>query len=120
MIGLATIKRYRNTLILAAVAAASAGAAWQAQGWRLGRQMAKAEAAHSQADVRRGNLANKAWADATKGAMDTLRRSKAALAAQRLANAELLRQVQLAQPKDPAYACRALPLPDTYLEQFRK
>lgn len=116
MIGLSALSKYRTVLVVAA----AAGAAWTVQGWRMGKQLAQQQNSAQAATIRRSYAATQSWVDAAKAAGDTIRMQRAALQAARVANAAMLARVRLAQPTDTAYSCRALPLPDTYLETFRR
>ncbi len=114
------ITTYRKALVLAAVATAAGSAAWTVQGWRMGKALAQQDAQHQAATVRRTNVAIADWNKAAVDVAEALRLSKAKLASERLANKRALDALRLAQPQDSSYACRRLPLPDNYLETFRK
>jgi hypothetical protein len=113
------ITAYRKVLVLGAVAAASAAAGWTVQGWRKGKELADLQTNHAQAEVRRQTAVGVEWAQATKGAMDSLAAAKQLLADERRRNAAKLAAVRAAQPTAPEFACRQLPLPETYLDSFR-
>ncbi len=111
---------YRNTIILAAVAVASAGAAWTAQGWRMSQSMAKQKAAHEASNVRRQAVALDDWHKVAIAAGQAAFDARQTLKAERAKNAVTLQRLRETQPTAPEFACRLLPLPDTYLETFRK
>lgn len=110
---------YRKALVLSAVAVSAGAAGWTINGWRKGKEMAETQLAHSQADVRRQVAVGEEWAKATRGALDTLKAARQALASQRVANQAMLRRMQEAQPSGAEWTCRQQPLPESYLETFR-
>lgn len=114
------VATYRKALVLAAVATASGAVAWQANGWRLGKQLAEQQAAANAATMKRQSTSLTDWQRADHQLAQVVLDAKAKLRAQRLANKALVDQVRLATPQAPEYACRAIPLPETYLEKFRK
>lgn len=111
---------YRKAIVLAAVAVGSAGAAWTAQGWRMGKQLAEQKAAHTAANVRRQAVALDAWHKAAIDAGQAAWEARETLRRERLANSVALKRLREQQPLNPEYACRMLPLPESYLEVFRK
>lgn len=115
----AWVTAYRKALVLSAVAVTAGGAAWTAQGWRMGKQLAQVQTASQAANVRRQAVVIQDWNQAAIDVAAQLRLSKDKLRAQRLANAAMLAKVRLASPQGPEYACRSLPLPASYLEKFR-
>jgi hypothetical protein len=88
-------------------------AGWVVNGWRLGEASATKEAARQTALTAR-------QAKAMQDALEAVTASQAALAAARATNAQLVRAAGQRAPTAPQYACRELPLPDDYLEAFRK
>lgn len=96
---------------LAAVALVSAG--WVTNGWRLGAQIAHKDAARQTALTERN-------AKAIHDALEAVTRSQAALDQERKANTKRVASAVQKAPKAPQYACRDIPLPEDYLEEFRK
>lgn len=113
------VTAYRKVLVLAAVAATGAAAGWTVNGWRKGKELSELQLSHSQAEVRRQTAVGVEWAQATKGALDSLAEARRQLADQRRRNAAQLAAVRAAQPTAPEYACRQLPLPAEYLQKFQ-
>lgn len=112
---------YTKVLIAAGIAAASASSAWAVQGWRMGQKLAEQQAAHQTKDIRRQAVALTEWNQAAHKSAQELMDAKAKLRAQRLANASLLAKVQeQAAQLGPEFACMDTPLPEAYLERFRK
>lgn len=110
---------YRKAIVLAAVAVGSAGAAWTAQGWRMGKQLAELKAAHTAAQVHRQAIALDDWHKAAVTAGQRAWDAQETLRKERLANSVALRRLREQQPADPEFACRMKPLPENYLEAFR-
>jgi len=113
------VTAYRKVLVLSAVAVSAGAAGWTVNGWRKGKEMAQLEAAQAQAETRRTRAVGEEWAKATAGALDTLASARRSLAQARAENAKTLAAMRAAQPQGPEYACRATPLPESYLEKFR-
>jgi hypothetical protein len=112
---------YRKALVLAAVAAAGASGAWAVQGWRMGKQLAEQKATYQARDIRRTNVALEDWHKAGHQAAQEVLDAKAKLRIQRQANAALLAKLQAARAQlGPDFACMDKPLPESYLETFRK
>lgn len=111
---------YRNAIILAGVAVASAGAAWTAQGWRKDKAMAVQMSSHKAADAARADARTVAWGRVAESLTAQLVDAHAKLASQRVANSAQLRRIQAEQAAMSAeYACRLKPLPEQYLESYR-
>lgn len=115
-----SIAAYRNAIILAAVAVGSAGAAWTVQGWRRDKAIAELTAAHTAAEAARADAKSRAWGQAAQALTEQVKAANAKLAIQRTANAAMLRRLQAEQAAMSGdYACRAKPLPESYLEVYR-
>lgn len=120
MIGLASIKRYRNFLILAAVTVAAGGSAWTAQGWRMGKRLEAQRADYAEAKGRRGQAYADTMAQAAQAATIRVTEAQALLAQARDIKAKALAEAAQKAPKGPAFDCLKVPLPDDYLETFRQ
>lgn len=100
-----------GAILLLAVGLFAAG--WQVNGWRLGAQIERKEAARQTALTAR-------QAKAMGEALEAVTAAQARLAAERKANAALVAKAAQEAPTAPAYDCRKAPLPETYLETFRQ
>jgi hypothetical protein len=115
-----SITPYRKALVLAAVAVGAGGAAWTVNGWRLGKELAEVKASQQAANASRSRVYAEQRDKALGEMVDQVLEGRRTLAAVRAANARKLAELRAAQPAGAEYACRQLPLPDTYLEKFRK
>ncbi len=121
MIGLPPwVTVYRKVLVLGAVAVSAGAAGWTMNGWRKGRELAQVQLAHSQAEVRRSVAVTADWVAANKATQDSLTAARELLRQERTRTAARLAAMRAAQPAGPDFACRNEPLPETYLETFRK
>jgi hypothetical protein len=95
------------------VCAALFSAGWVVNGWRLGEASATKEAARQSALNARAQAA-------ITDALAAVTRAHTDLEKARATNARLVREASQHAPTAPAFDCRNLPLPDLYLEDFRK
>lgn len=113
---LANLNPYARWIKLAAivlVCVALFAGGWVTNGWRLGEASASKEAARQSALNARAQAA-------ITDALGAVTRSQTALEQARKANARLVAEASQHAPTAPAFDCRNLPLPDLYLEDFRK
>jgi hypothetical protein len=111
--------KYKVALIAAAFAGA-AGAGWVANGWRLGKKLAAQESEYFQARARRGEDYADTLVKAAATAGETIRESQVILAHARTFKAKALAETRAKAPTAPEYGCLDKPLPEDYLETFRK
>lgn len=107
-----------GAIALAAVALVATG--WVTNGWRLGQKVAALETKVERKEVARQTALNERQAKAIADALAAVTRSQTALEAARQENARLVSKAAQKAPTAPQYACRDIPLPDDYLEEFRR
>lgn len=116
MIGLA---KYKAVLVAAALVG-SAGAGWLAQGWRMGKRIEAQRADYAEAKGRRGQAYADTLAQASLAATARITEAQAILSQARAIKAKALAETAAKAPTAPQFACRETPLPETYLETYRK
>ena len=116
MIGLA---KYKYAFV-AAGAVGLVAAGWAAQGWRMGKKIEAQRADYAEAKGRRGQAYADTLATAALAASTRITEAQALLNQARAAKAKALADVARLAPTGPPFECRNLPLPDDYLETFRK
>jgi hypothetical protein len=105
-----------GAIILAGALMYTAG--WTVNGWRLGTQMAQLESDLARKETARQTALTARQAKAIHDALEATTRSQAALALARKDNARLTREAAQKAPTAPEYACRDLPLPTEYVQEF--
>jgi len=105
-------------ILLASLGLMSAG--WTANGWRLGEKLAHLELAVERKQVARQTALTERQQKAQQDALEAVSKAQERLAAERKANAKASQKAAEAAPKAPEFACRNLPLPELYLEEFRQ
>lgn len=101
-------------ILMAAAALVGAGASGAlVEHWRLGNKYQAAKAA-------RVSALNERQSKAMVEALEVTTRLQKALTAAWKANAALVAKAVQDAPKGPQWDCRQTPLPETYLENFRK
>lgn len=113
------VTAYRKALVLAAVAVGAGTAAWTVNGWRLGKELAEVKSAQSAANAGRQGAYAMQRDKAMGELVDQVLEGRRTLAAVRAENARKLATMKAAQPTDPSFDCRKLPLPAPYLETFK-
>lgn len=114
---------YARWIKLAAIAVATAAlvsAGWVTNGWRLGQDIARLETKVERKEVARQTALNERQAKAMGEALAAVTRSQAALTDARRSNAQRVAQAAQKAPTAPTYACRDVPLPEDYLEDYRR
>jgi hypothetical protein len=113
------VNRYKVFLILAGCGGLIATGA-TVEHWRMGKKVAEqAQKSTAEKLVRQTALTDRqqrAMQDSLRAVLD----AHAALKAERARNRELVKASVAAAPTAPEFACRDLPLPETYLETFRQ
>jgi hypothetical protein len=111
------LHKYRAAIV-ACCGAACFFCGWQANSWRLGKNLEAQRADYAETKGRRGQ----AYADTlAQAALATSARIAEALLRQaRAVKAKALAEAAQRAPTAPEYACRDKPLPDDYLETFRQ
>lgn len=105
--------RWIKLAAIALVCAALFTGGWVTNGWRLGEKSERKEAA-------RQSALNARAQQAITDALGAVTRSQTELELARKANAKLVAQAAQHAPTAPAFDCRNLALPETYLEDFRQ
>lgn len=113
------LSKYKGVLIAAALVG-SAGTGWVANGWRLGKKIEATKVEYFQAKARRGEDFANTMAQAAKTASSHITEAQALLKQARAAKALALAETAAKAPKGPQFDCLNTPLPDDYLETFRK
>jgi hypothetical protein len=106
--------------LLAAALVGSAGAGWLANGWRQGKKLEAQKAQYWEAKARRGQSYSDTLAQAATAASGRITEAQAILKRARAQAQALVAEAAQNAPKGPEYQCREKPLPETYLETFRK
>lgn len=108
-----TLPPYARLLIAAAALAGAGASGALVEHWRLGNKYQAAKAA-------RVSALNERQAKAMVEALETTQRLTRELQAARWSNAKLVAKAAQTAPQGPEWQCRKQPLPETYLETFRK
>lgn len=104
---------YAKVLVVAAALVSAGASGALVEHWRLGNKYQAAKAS-------RVSALNERQARAMTEALETTQRLARELQAARWANAKLVAQAAQTAPQGPEWACRKQPLPESYLENFRK
>lgn len=114
---------YARWIKLAAIALAAAAlvsAGWVTNGWRLGKDIAELQTDVARKEATRQTALNERQQKAIGDALGAVTAAQVALTTARKVNASLVSKAAQSAPKAPQYACRDIPLPDDYLEDFRQ
>jgi hypothetical protein len=112
--------RWVKTAAIAAAAAGMVSAGALVEHWRMGRKLAQQAEANTQQRLREVTQLTAEQQDREAKNAAAILAAHSALKAQRAINATLAAQLAALAPKGPEFACRQLPLPEEYLEEFRK
>lgn len=111
---------YAKALAVGALCASLVAVGWVANGWRLGENVAQMEAKLAGKEAARHAALSERQARAMQDSLSAVLEANKRLQAERARNASLAKALAKSAPRGPEFACRDLPLPESYLENFRQ
>jgi hypothetical protein len=112
-------RKYAKALAYAAAIAGLVSTGAMVEHWRMGKKLASKERDYYQERAKLSEEYTRTMREAAQRADTAVLEAQAVLAKARKGNAKAIEATRAAEPKDDAYACRRLPLPENYLETFR-
>lgn len=111
--------KYKAALLTAALVGSAAGG-WVANGWRLGKKAQAVQTDYWQARARRGEDYSDTLVKAAHTASGRIQEAQALQEQARKVKTAALAEAAQKAPTAAQYACLDTPLPEDYLEVFRK